>query len=251
MRTSFVFVSLVASLAWAQPRCDGANTKDLKCADVPEIMALETSECQPYHILISRGTDERPPGRMGNITKLVCDSVGGKDKCGWENVDYPAKNRFISETTWCDSADIGARNGQKQMADYVKKCPDTKLVLLGYSQGGSITQDFMGGGGGPIFKCTQVDNPPLNRKSSPGKNGMQPGEIEKWIQLMFLSCCGRHLRYRKTRFQSELFCRVWQGLQERGTAKRSATQSPPTVCRCDPGLLPHGRSYLRNQQRKP
>src|SRR5262245_44803486 len=102
-------------------RCDGATPSNkASCNNIPEIMELQTSECQPYHIILSRGTDEKPPGRLGNLTRLFCDKFGGKERCGWESVDYPAKNRFLTDTTWCESADIGARNGQKQIREYVE-----------------------------------------------------------------------------------------------------------------------------------
>jgi len=173
MRIPFVLFSLVAAVVVAQEdfenRCDGAGYKT-PCADHPEIMALQTKECQSYHILIARGTDEKPPGRQGNITKMICDQLGGSEKCGWENLEYPATNRFMSDTEWCRSADLGAKNGQKQVQEYVEKCPDTKMILLGYSQGGSIVLDVMGGGGGPVFKCNQSANEGFKRTEAPGAN---------------------------------------------------------------------------------
>jgi acetylxylan esterase len=173
MRIPFALFSLVAAVVVAQEdeekRCDGAGYK-VPCADHPEIMALQTTECQPYHILIARGTDEKPPGRQGNITKMICDELGGAEKCGWENLDYPATNRFMSDTEWCRSADLGVKNGREQVKNYVEKCPDTKMVLLGYSQGGSIMQDIMGGGGGPVFKCNQSMNEGFSRTEAPGAN---------------------------------------------------------------------------------
>lgn len=178
MRLWVVLASLVVAAAADEQarvkafgRCDAPTpSKEASCDKVPEIMELQTTECRKYHILVSRGTDEVAPGRLGNLTQLICNKFGGKKSCGWESVDYPAKNRFLSDTTWCESADIGVRNGQKQIREYVDKCPKTKMILIGYSQGASITQDMLAGGGGPIFKCTQETSPPFDRTTAPGKN---------------------------------------------------------------------------------
>jgi hypothetical protein len=71
---------------------------------------------------------------------------------------------------WCDSAGKGAKSGQAQMKAYSEKCPDSKLIVLGYSQGGSVAQDMLGGGGGSVFACEQDMNPALDATSAPGSN---------------------------------------------------------------------------------
>lgn len=199
MRLPFVLFSLVAAVLAQEDdekRCDGASYK-VPCADHPEIMALQTTKCQPYHVLLARGTDEKPPGRQGNITKMICDKLGGSENCGWENLDYPATNRFISDDTWCKSADVGAKNGLKQIREYVEKCPDTKMILLGYSQGASIVQDMMGGGGGAVFKCNQSMNAGLSRTEAPGANSTyRDAEIVDQANDVS-SRCSRHIRHCK------------------------------------------------------
>ncbi|KAL1612345.1 hypothetical protein SLS60_000571 [Paraconiothyrium brasiliense] len=107
-------------------------------------MAYRTTDCSPYHIFVTRGTDEVKPGRLGNITRLVCDSLGGAEQCGWEDVEYPAANRYISNSSWCESAATGVKNGQAQLKEYVERCPESKLVLFGFSQGATVTQDLLG-----------------------------------------------------------------------------------------------------------
>ncbi|PVH94572.1 carbohydrate esterase family 5 protein [Periconia macrospinosa] len=71
---------------------------------------------------------------------------------------------------WCKSAYIGATHGQKQMREYAERCPDSKLILLGFSQGGSVGLDILGGGGGEeeVMGCHQNTTEPLDPETSPG-----------------------------------------------------------------------------------
>jgi hypothetical protein len=156
------------SLALAQERCD-APYPEVYC-NTTEILAYHSDACTPFHVFIVRGSDEPSPGRLGNLTKQVCSAIGGTDKCGYEDVEYPAKSSAWSQTSWCDSATKGAKKGQEQMKAYSKKCPDSKLIVLGFSQGGSVAQDMLGGGGGPTFECEQGDNPALDSSVAPGSN---------------------------------------------------------------------------------
>lgn len=147
-----------ASAVLAQERCD-APSPSVFC-NTTEILAYESSACTSFHIFVTRGSDEPYPGRLGNITKEICAGIGGDD-CGFENVEYPAKSTAWGADMWCKSAGTGAANGQKQMKAYSEKCPDSKLMLLGFSQGASVAQDILGGGGGDVFACTQNSNPAL------------------------------------------------------------------------------------------
>ncbi|KAK3657429.1 hypothetical protein LTR22_009295 [Elasticomyces elasticus] len=55
------------------------------------------------------------------------------------------------------------------MAAYAALCPHSKLILAGYSQGGQIATDILGGGGGYSFNgCYQPETPALDRTTSPG-----------------------------------------------------------------------------------
>ncbi|OAG07710.1 alpha/beta-hydrolase [Paraphaeosphaeria sporulosa] len=167
MRHHAFLLSTLAASATAQ-RCDSPSP-DIECSAVPEIAAYRTTSCTPTHIFLTRGTDEPYPGRLGNITSLVCTALGGDSQCGYEDVSYPAANRYISATSWCESAATGVRNGQTQLKEYVARCPASKVVLMGFSQGATVTQDLLGGGGGPLFDlCTQEANKGLDRGQAPG-----------------------------------------------------------------------------------
>lgn len=135
----------------------------------PEVVALESSDCDEYHIFLARGSDSAYPGHQGNLVKLICDGLG--DDCGYENIIYPANSSFAGEGMWCKSAGIGATNGQAQLRAYAEKCPESKLIVSGFSQGASVMLDILGGGGGPGFHCwDQPFNGPLSRSEVPGSN---------------------------------------------------------------------------------
>ncbi|RPA79900.1 alpha/beta-hydrolase [Ascobolus immersus RN42] len=121
--------------------------------------------CEDVHIFIARGSTEPFPGRQGAQVDAICS---GLPSCGYEDIIYPA-----TYEDYCNSVAIGAANGQKAMADYVERCPDSKLVLTGYSQGAHVVGDIVGGGGGyggAAVGCLQPVNPPLKRDAAPGRN---------------------------------------------------------------------------------
>jgi len=155
-----ILAILSGSLAVAQERCD-VPSPGIYCNST-EILAYQSDDCKPFHVFVVRGSDEPYPGRLGNLTKEICSAIGGTDACGFENVEYPAKSTAWGQGVWCDSASKGAKNGQAQMKAYNEKCPDSKLVVLGFSQGGSVAQDMLGGGGGDVFGCQQDMNPALD-----------------------------------------------------------------------------------------
>lgn len=158
-------LALFGAVAFAQERCD-APYPNIFC-NTTEILAFQSSDCSPYHVFVTRGSDEPYPGRLGNVTSEICRELGDGD-CTFENVEYPAKSTAWGKDEWCKSAGKGAANGQAQVKAYAEKCSDSKLILLGFSQGAAVAQDILGGGGGAVFECTQDTNPALDRSSSPG-----------------------------------------------------------------------------------
>lgn len=160
-------ITIGASLVLAQERCD-APSPGIYCNST-EILAFHSDDCKPFHVFVARGSDEPYPGRLGNLTSEICAGIGGSEECGYEDVEYPAKSSAWGATAWCDSASKGAKNGQDQMKAYSEKCPNSKLIVLGFSQGASVAQDMLGGGGGPVFACEQEMNPALD--ATIGSNG--------------------------------------------------------------------------------
>lgn len=161
-------LALFGAVAFAQERCD-APYPEVYC-NTTEILAFESSDCSPYHVFIVRGSDEPYPGRIGNLTAQVCKEIGNGE-CTFENVEYPAKSTAWGKEEWCKSASKGAINGQAQLKAYAEKCSDSKIILFGLSQGASVAQDMLGGGGGDVFECTQDINEAFDPSTSPGNQG--------------------------------------------------------------------------------
>lgn len=85
----------------------------------------------------------------------VCD---GLESCDYEDIQYYNPKDY----PYCVGVNEGIANGWSQITAYNTRCPDSKLVLSGYSQGAHIVGDILVGGGGTIFEnCTQDDTPSL------------------------------------------------------------------------------------------
>ncbi len=126
-------------------------------------------ECNDFRIFNARGSNEPYPGRAGTMLGVMCflfQSAGVS--CDYEDVVYPANISWSG--IYCESANAGAYAGQAQITAYVQQCPDSRLVLMGYSQGADVVGDILGGGGGPIYGCEQAWNPAMPRNTTPGSS---------------------------------------------------------------------------------
>ncbi|RMZ80963.1 hypothetical protein DV738_g2347, partial [Chaetothyriales sp. CBS 135597] len=129
------------------------------------------TNCSDIRIFSARGSNEPYPGRAGAMLAVMCqmfESADGDLSCDYEDITFPANQ--TSSGVYCQSAHTGTVNGRAQMADYIERCPDSRLVLLGYSQGAGIVTDILGGGGGDLFGCHQEENPSMPRKTAPGSS---------------------------------------------------------------------------------
>ncbi|KAK2740097.1 hypothetical protein FQN55_009046 [Onygenales sp. PD_40] len=100
----------------------------------------ENAGCQPVTLIFARGTTEL--GNMGTVVGPPLAAALKKqlgDKLTVQGVDYPASAM--------GNANMGASGGP-DMAALVKKsksqCPDSKIVLSGYSQGAMVVHNAAG-----------------------------------------------------------------------------------------------------------
>ncbi|KAH6670845.1 Alpha/Beta hydrolase protein [Plectosphaerella plurivora] len=119
--------------------------------------------CRGLHVFLVKGNNEPYPGRQGKLAGAICSGV---ESCDYEDIQF--YNPL--ESPYCDSVTEGAANGLKQIRAYNERCPDSKLVVSGYSQGAAIVGDILGGGGGTFFQeCQQPSNEGLGANTPAGK----------------------------------------------------------------------------------
>ena len=89
-------------------------------------------DCPNVEVVFARGTFEPPgPGATGQaFIDALQTRLGGKTVVA-APVDYPASLDF-------PRAVDGVANASTQIRDIVNRCPDTRVVLGGYSQGAAV-----------------------------------------------------------------------------------------------------------------
>ena len=94
--------------------------------------AAAAPECSDVEVVFARGTDE--PAGIGKVGKAFVESLRpmlkGKTITTYA-VKYPASWDFMK-------AAVGANDMSKRVQTIVAQCPDTKIVLGGYSQGAAV-----------------------------------------------------------------------------------------------------------------
>ncbi len=97
----------------------------------PPLAPRAWASCPDVEVVFARGTDE-PPG-VGRVGQAFITSLRQQThrNVGAYGVNYPASKDFLAATDGANDAS----NHIQQMAD---NCPNTKLVLGGYSQGAAV-----------------------------------------------------------------------------------------------------------------
>lgn len=90
------------------------------------------------HMIIARASLEPPGvGIIGGVATQVMAQLPGSDVVP---VVYPAT---LANYTTSEAMGVAAMTGL--VDDYASRCPDSKIVLMGYSQGAQVTADVMCG----------------------------------------------------------------------------------------------------------
>ncbi|MBV9321664.1 MAG: cutinase family protein [Mycobacterium sp.] len=89
--------------------------------------------CPDVQVVFARGTNE--PAGVGAVGQAFTDSlrsqVGGRSVAVYP-VNYPASDDYVS------SALAGAADARAHVQNMVANCPNTRMVLGGYSQGAGV-----------------------------------------------------------------------------------------------------------------
>ncbi|KAF8155602.1 cutinase [Crassisporium funariophilum] len=107
--------------------------------------------CAAVHIIAARASTElRGAGIIGSLVEKVQDD--SSQTVSTNAVDYPA-----SLLNYASSSSDGTAATKTLLTNQVNRCPNQKIVLVGYSQGAHIVGDAVAGGGGGL----------LGRKTNP------------------------------------------------------------------------------------
>jgi cutinase len=90
------------------------------------------ASCPDVEVVFARGTGE--PAGIGSVGNAFVSSLRSQmpgKSVGTYGVNYPASYNFLGATT-------GANDASGHLQDMANKCPNTKLVLGGYSQGAAV-----------------------------------------------------------------------------------------------------------------
>jgi hypothetical protein len=111
------------------------------------------SGCAAVHVITARASTE-PPGE-GVTGRLVTQIVNSSA----QTVSRAAVNYPATLTNYASSSAQGVAALKTQLAAQVQACPNQEIVLAGYSQGGHVVLDALGGGGGGTLGPT---TPPIS-----------------------------------------------------------------------------------------
>lgn len=104
-------------------------------------LAGRQADCSAIHIITARAsTEPAGEGIIGGVADGIEESNSGVTR---EAVDYPAKL-----FPYASSSEQGTEALTEQLTAYVNNCPESKVFLLGYSQGAHVIGDVLCGGGG-------------------------------------------------------------------------------------------------------
>lgn len=104
-----------------------------------------TAACNDVAIFMARGNDA--PYHDGRTSPFI-DATCGKFQAQGVSCDYMD---IVFDATlgvpYCPTIQEGAANGVRQITEYNAQCPDTLIVLNGYSQGAMVAGSLLSGGG--------------------------------------------------------------------------------------------------------
>merc|ERR1711939_721611 len=104
-----------------------------------------TGSCTDVHVFLAKGWNSRYENqRQTQLVDAICNDLGSDVSCDYEDIIL----NNLEGTEYCPAVEEGDANGKQQITAYAQKCPESKLVLSGYSQGANVVGDIIAGGGG-------------------------------------------------------------------------------------------------------
>ncbi|MCG7592992.1 cutinase family protein [Mycobacterium sp. C3-094] len=129
MRSDRLRRLVVAAAAAALPLAGSA---------VLPVPAASAQPCSDVEVIFARGTSEPPGiGRVGQaLTDALNTQLGGRSVSTYA-VNYPASYDFLNTA-------VGATDAAGRIASLAAQCPNTRIVLGGYSQGAAVVDMLAG-----------------------------------------------------------------------------------------------------------
>lgn len=106
----------------------------------PAAPQASAQPCPDVEVVFARGTGEAPG--VGGVGQAFVDSVRAQAAprtVGVYAVNYPAANNFGAGPAFAQTVVDGVRDAANRLQTMSDSCPDTRLVLGGYSQGAVVS----------------------------------------------------------------------------------------------------------------
>ncbi|BGP16667.1 hypothetical protein JCM10213_000417 [Rhodosporidiobolus nylandii] len=114
------------------------EAKSTKPGGLSDLLVKRKDCATGVHIIVARGSGESAgKGIIGQVATLVKKQVSGSDSMA---IDYPA-----SLQDYQSSSSKGVSAMTSAIQSYLQQCPDSKIVLMGYSQGAQVVGDTLCG----------------------------------------------------------------------------------------------------------
>ncbi|KAI1264238.1 carbohydrate-binding module family 1 protein [Xylariaceae sp. FL1019] len=116
----------------------------------------ERQSCPSVYVFGARETTASPGyGTAGGLVNMV---VAANPGAGSSAITYPAcgGQSTCGGISYDDSANQGTAAVVSAVTSYNQQCPSTKIVLIGYSQGGQIMDNAFCGGAGATLSGTAL-----------------------------------------------------------------------------------------------
>jgi cutinase len=136
----------------------------------PGVPTASAEGCPDVEVIFARGTFE-PPG-VGGIGQAFVDQLKAQPQLGGKSVDVYAVN-YPASLNFSTAAD-GVIDASNRVRDMAARCPDSKLVLGGYSQGAAVAG------------YVTADKIPDGYVPPNGINGPMPPDIAKHVAAVAL-----------------------------------------------------------------
>lgn len=103
------------------------------------VPAVSAQPCPDVEVMFARGTGE--PAGVGGVGQAFVDAVrsdAGNKSVGVYPINYPASSNFGDPMAFAATVVDGIRDASGHIESMAASCPNTRMVIGGYSQGAAV-----------------------------------------------------------------------------------------------------------------